>query len=100
MTIPPNNQPGQTATPKRETVSVPLSPLERRMHEDLRWTTQSPEAQQYSGKLLVIREKRIVAVGVDQQALLEQAVAREQCPWWEIAVYLVPPLEEFWEVPK
>jgi hypothetical protein len=48
----------------------------------------------------VIRAKRIIAVGVDPQALLDQAVAQEQCPWWEFVVYLVPPLEEFSGVPN
>ncbi len=100
MTIPPNTPPGQAGAPKAEIMSVPLSPLERRRHEDLQWAAHSAEAAQYPGKLLVIREKRIIAVGADQQALLDQAVAQEQFPWWEFVVYLVPPLEEFSEAAK
>ncbi len=105
MTIPPNDPPGQAAVPKRAIVSVPLSPLEKRMLEDLRWAARSPEMQQHSGKLAVIRNKRLLAVGFDQSSLLAQASAQEQCPEWELVVYLVPPMEEFcreefWETPK
>jgi hypothetical protein len=100
MTIPPNVSPGQAAAPARAIVSEPLSPLELRLHEDLQWARHSTEAQQHPGKLLIVRDKRVIAIGQDHQALMAQAVAQEKCPWWEFAVYLVPPMEEFREVPK
>ncbi len=75
-----------------------MTPLEKRMSEDLHWGLTAPEVQQHHGKLVVIRNKRVIAVGLDQQALLEQAAAQEQCPTWEFVVEVVPPLE-FWDTP-
>jgi hypothetical protein len=98
MTIPPNNQTARADALRREVMSVPLTPLEWRRHEDLEWAAHSAEVANHPGKLVVIREKRIIGVGDDHQALVNQAVAQEQCPWWEFVVYQVPPLEEFTEL--
>jgi hypothetical protein len=83
----------QEPTPRRLTVS------EITQAEDLRWAASAPEVQQHTGKLVVIHNKRVVAVGTDRRSLLEQAAAQEQCPWWELAVEVVPP-EEPWEIPR
>ena len=75
-----------------------LTPSERNQLEDLNWAATAPEVQQHYGKVVVIHNKRVVAVGTDRRSLLQQAAAQEQCPWWELAVEIVPP-EEPWEIP-
>lgn len=76
----------------------PLTASERQQAEDLLWAATAPEVQQHVGKVVVIHNNRVVAVGTDRCSLLEQAAAQEQCPWWELAVEIVPP-EEPWEIP-
>jgi hypothetical protein len=96
-TIPGNGPPGDSMA-RQPVTSRPMTPLEKRMSEDLRWASQSPEVQQYHGKLVVIRNKRIIAVGNDQKSLLRQAAAQEGCPEWEFVVEVVPP-DDLWEIP-
>jgi hypothetical protein len=75
-----------------------MTPLEKRMGEDLEWAATAPEVQQHLGKLVVIRNKRVIAVGDDRGALLEQPAAQERCPTWELVVEVVPP-DGLWQVP-
>jgi hypothetical protein len=77
----------------------PLTPGESNQAEDLQWAATAHEVQQHAGKLVVIHNKRVVAVGTDRRSLLAEAAAQEQCPWWELAVEVVPP-EEPWEIPR
>jgi hypothetical protein len=67
-----------------------LSPQERQMFEDLLWAGKAPEVQQHIGKLVVIHQKRVLAVGTDQDALLHQAATEENCPEDELVVVAVP----------
>ncbi len=90
--------PPASSEPRQPITSRPMTPVEKRMHEDLYWAAQAPEVQQHLGKIVVIRNKRVIAVGLDQQALLEQAAAQEQCPIGEFVVEIVPGLD-FWETP-
>jgi hypothetical protein len=48
---------------------------------------------------VAVHRRRVVAVGVDRRAVVEQAVAQERCPWWELVVELVP-RPDFWETPR
>jgi hypothetical protein len=75
-----------------------MTPVEQQQYEDGLWAAQAPEVQQHGGKFVVIRKKRVVAVGTDYHALLKQAAAQEQCPWSELVVELVPGVD-FWETP-
>jgi hypothetical protein len=61
--------------------------------DDLQWASTAPEVQQHAGKFVVIHKKRIVAVGTDYHSVLEEASTAEGCPWWELAVDVVPPAE-------
>jgi hypothetical protein len=76
-----------------------LSVGESQQAEDLRWAATAPEVQQHAGKVVVIHKKRVVAAGTDRRSLLAEAAAMEQCPWWELAVEVVPP-GEHWEIPR
>jgi len=89
---------GTASEKKREPPLRPLTAGERRQMEDLNWAATAAEVQQHYGKIVVIHDKRVVAVGTDRRSLLEQAAAKEQCLWWELAVEIVPP-EEPWEIP-
>jgi hypothetical protein len=73
-----------------------MTPLEKRMSDDLDWASKAPEVQQHVGKYVVIRNKRVIAVGLDPPALLKEAAAKEQCSEWEFVVEPVPALE-VWE---
>src|ERR1043166_326044 len=90
MTPNPNEDIPLTNEPRPPVTFRPMTPLERRMSEDLHWAATAPEVQQHLGKIVVIRNKRVIAVGLDQPALLEQAAAQEHCPTWEFVIDIVP----------
>src|SRR5262249_47668724 len=97
--MPDNNNAQKATAPERPEVSSrPLTPAEQQQSEDLHWAATAPEVQQHLGKFVVVRKKRVIAVGTDRRALVEQAAAQEGCGWWELAVEVVPPAE-VWEVP-
>lgn len=75
-----------------------LNAIERQMAEDVQWALTAPEVQQHHGKLVAVYQKRVVGVGTDRKALVEQAAEREQCHWGDIAVVVVPS-RETWEIP-
>ncbi len=77
----------------RQIVTRPLRPDEMQRVEDLRWAAGAPEVQQHPGKFVAVRHKRVLGVGTDRQALVEQVAAQEGCPWWEVAVMIVPSLD-------
>jgi hypothetical protein len=56
---------------------------------------QNPE---HYGKFVVVRDKRIVAVGTDRQALVEQAAKEAGVPWRHLVVIIVPS-PAMWEIP-
>lgn len=70
-----------------------LNETERRVSADLDWADSAPEVQEHQGKLVIIRNRRVIAVGTDQDALLAEATAREQCSEEELAIALVPRAE-------
>ena len=76
----------------------PMTPTERQQHEDLQWAATAPEVQQHEGKLVVVRKKRVIAVGTDQRSLLAHAATEEQCSPTELVVELVPG-RGLWETP-
>jgi hypothetical protein len=79
--------------PRRPIESRPMTPLEKRMMEDLSWASRAPEVQQHPGNLVVVRNKRVLAVGLDVPALLKEAAAKEGCPENELVVAVVPRLD-------
>ncbi|HTU92445.1 MAG TPA: hypothetical protein VMF69_20355 [Gemmataceae bacterium] len=75
-----------------------MTELEQRMTEDLDWAEQAPEVQQnpeHYGKFAVIYNKRILAVGSDSQALVEQAAQQVGVPWQHLVVLIVHRPESF-----
>lgn len=76
-----------------------LNETEQRMSDDLDWALTAPEVQQHHGKFVAVYKKRVVGVGTDRMALVQQAAQEEQCHWGEIAVVVVPSLD-IWEVPE
>jgi hypothetical protein len=76
-----------------------LTAGERQRADDLEWAASAPEVRQHLGQFVVVHRRRVVAVGTDRPALVEQAAAQEQCPWWELAVVAVP-AAELWENPE
>ena len=71
----------------------------RNMMEDLQWAASAPEVLQHPGQFVVVHKKRVLAAGMDRASLVAQASKEEHCPWWELAVYVVPPDEPF-EIPR
>jgi hypothetical protein len=66
------------------------APSEQQMLADLIWAATAAEVLQHVGKFVVIHNRRVLAVGTDRQALVEEAAERVGCPWWELAVAEVP----------
>jgi hypothetical protein len=87
------------AQPRKPIESRPMTPLQKRQCEDASWAAKAPEVHQYPGEIVVVRNKRVVAHGLDENQLVKQAAAQEQCPEYELVVLVVPPLE-FWEIPQ
>jgi hypothetical protein len=67
-----------------------LSDTEQQVIEDLEWAGRAPEVQCHPGKLVVVRNKRVILVGTNQASLVARAAAQEQCPEEDLAVVLVP----------
>jgi hypothetical protein len=79
----------------------PMSDLEQRMTADHDWAEHAPEVQQnpdHQGKFVVVYNQRIVAVGTDRQALVEQAAEQVGVPWQHLVVIVVPS-PDLWEIP-
>jgi hypothetical protein len=78
-----------------------MTELEQKKTEDFKWALHSAEVQEnpeYFGKLLVVHNKRVLAVGRDRQALVEQAAKEAGVPWQHLVV-LVVPNPDMWEIP-
>lgn len=78
-----------------------MSELEQRMTDDFEWAMHAPEVQQnpdHYGQFVVVYNKRILAVGTDSQALVQQAAEQVGVPWQHLVVIIVhrPGL---WEIP-
>jgi hypothetical protein len=67
-----------------------LSEKERRGVEDFYWARSALEVQQHQGKLVVIHNKKVIAVGTDREVLVSEAAARENCEPEELVVMIVP----------
>jgi hypothetical protein len=79
-----------------------MSELEQRMTADHEWASRAPEVMEnpeHYGKLVVVYNKRILAVGRDRQALVEQAAQQVEVPWQHLVVVLVP-RPGLWKVPR
>ena len=62
---------------------IEMSELLQRMTADLHWAEHAPEVQEnpdHYGKFVVVYNKRILAVGKDRQALVEQAAEKAGVP--------------------
>jgi hypothetical protein len=78
-----------------------MTELEQRKTEDFQWALHSPEVQEnpeYFGKLVVVYNKRVLAAGLDRQALVEEAAKAAGVPWRHLVVMVVPD-PEVWEIP-
>jgi hypothetical protein len=58
--------------------------------EDFYWALDAPVVQQHQGKLVVVHNKRIVAVGTNRQELVREASAQEGCEPEDLVVMVVP----------
>jgi uncharacterized FAD-dependent dehydrogenase len=73
----------------------------QRMTADLDWAEHASEVQEnpeHFGKTVVVYDKRILAVGKDSAALLEEAAAKVGVPWQHL-VTLIVPRPGLWEIP-
>jgi len=78
-----------------------MTELERRMTEDFDWAQHAPEVQQnpaHYGQFVVVHNKRVLAVGRDRQALVEEAAKEIGAPWQHFVVVVVPS-PDMWETP-
>ncbi len=67
-----------------------LNEIERQSAGDLKWALRAPEVRQNAGKLVAVHKRRLVAVGMDRDALLAEASEKAQCPLQDIVVVVVP----------
>ena len=67
-----------------------LNEIERQSADDLKWALQAPEVRQNAGRLVAVHKRRLVAVGMDRDALLAEASEKAQCPWQDIVVVVIP----------
>jgi hypothetical protein len=75
--------------------------VEQGMIDDFEWAETAPEVQQdpeHWGKLVVVSNKRVLAVGRDRQAIVAEAAERAGVPGEQLVVVLVPS-PELWEIP-
>jgi hypothetical protein len=78
-----------------------LTDVEQRRIDDFEWAEISPEVQQdpdHFGKLVVVYNKQVLAVGRDRQAIVAQAAQRAGVPGEHLVVVLVPN-PNMWEIP-
>jgi hypothetical protein len=78
-----------------------MTEVEQRMMADLNWARHAPEVQEnpeHYGKTIVVYNKRIITVGKDSLALLNQAAEKAGVPW-EHLVTLIVPRPGLWEIP-
>jgi hypothetical protein len=78
-----------------------MTPLEQRMADDFGWAEHALEVQQnpeHYGKLVVVYNQRVLGVGTDRMALVQQVAAQEGVPWQHLVVVLVP-RPGLWEIP-
>jgi len=78
-----------------------MSELEQRLTDDFEWAEQAHEVQQnpdHYGKFVVVYNKRILAVGTDRQAVVEEAAREAGVPWQHLLVIIVP-RPGMWEIP-
>ena len=69
-----------------------MTELDQRMSADYDWARHAPEVQQnpeHYGKFVVVHNQRILAVGRDRQALVEQAAQQAGVPWQHFVVLIV-----------
>jgi hypothetical protein len=88
-----------TSEMKQQPGFEPMSAAELRQWDDLTWAMSAPEAQQHRGKVVVVHNKKVIAVGTDRRALEGKAAKLEGCPWWELAVVVVP-AADLSEIPR
>jgi hypothetical protein len=72
---------------------VEMSETLRRMTSDLDWAQHAPEVQnnpEHYGKSVVIYNKRVLAVGKNCPALLEEAAEKSGVPWQDLLLVIVP----------
>lgn len=77
-----------------------MTEVEQRMLNDLHWARRAPEVQEnpeHYGKTIVIYDRRILAVGKDSLALLEEAAEKAGVPWQELVTVIVP-RPGLWEI--
>jgi hypothetical protein len=91
-----DNEPGTPGEPKRPITSRPMTPVEKRKSEDLHWAATAPEVQQHVGKVVAVRNRRVIAVGDSREDVLARAAAQEGCEPWEFVTEIVPS-DEIWE---
>jgi hypothetical protein len=63
-----------------------MTEVKRRMTDDLDWVEHAPEVQDnpdHCGKFVVVYNKKVLAVGQDSRALVEQAAEQVGVPWQE-----------------
>jgi hypothetical protein len=79
-----------------------MTELEQRMTDDLDWAEHAPEVQhnpEHYGKFVVVYNKRVLAVGSESQALVEQAAKQAGVPWQHLVVLIVHRPGSFREIP-
>jgi hypothetical protein len=74
---------------------------EQQLSDDFAWAQEAPEVQQnpdHFGKLVVVHDRRILAVGRDRPAILERAAREAGVSGQQLVVVLVPRPGP-WEIP-
>jgi hypothetical protein len=75
---------------------------EQRMSDDFEWASSAPEVQEnpdHFGKLVVVYNKQVLAVGRDRHAIVARAAQGAGVPGEQLVVVLVP-RPGLWEIPR
>jgi hypothetical protein len=78
-----------------------MSEVLQRMTADLDWAEHAPEVQEnpeHYGKFVVVYNQRILAVGKDSQALLEEVAEKAGVSKQDL-VTLIVPRPGLWDIP-
>jgi len=78
-----------------------ITRAEQRMADDFEWSRKAADVQEnpeHYGKLVVVCNRRVRAVGRDRQALVERAARDAGVPAEQLVVILVP-RPGIWETP-
>ena len=80
----------------KPSAGIPMTETDRRIWADIDWADKNEEIpKKYGGQWLAILDRKVVAHGMDRDAVVQEAVAATRRPEAEIAVWAVMSPEDW-----